>query len=209
MTNNKWIDISQPLHNGIGHWPGDTPFHYETAFTNEQTGSVNIGRITTSLHTGTHVDAPFHFDNEGERILGLDIGIFIGPSRVIDVSSFEKINAETLRCFDLEGIERLLLKTAVPNSPDHFPERIQELEANIAAYLSEKGVKLLGVDVPSVDLLDSKDMAVHHALYRHGIHILENLMLDDVENGDYELIALPLALKDADGSPVRAVIRKL
>lgn len=209
MTKNKWVDISQPLHDGIGHWPGDTPFNYETAYTKEQTGSVNIGRITTSLHTGTHVDAPFHFDNEGERILGLDINVFIGPARVIDVSSFEKIDAETLRGFDLEGVERLLLKTSVPNNPDRFPERIQEIAADVAAYLGEKGVKLLGVDVPSVDPLDSKDMATHHALYRHGIHILENLMLDGVDDGDYELIALPLPLKDADGSPVRAVIRKL
>ncbi|WP_053365828.1 arylformamidase [Bacillus sp. FJAT-27245] len=209
MTKNKWIDITQPLHDGIGHWPGDTPFHYETAFTKEQTGSVNIGRITTSLHTGTHVDAPFHFDNDGERILALDIGVFIGPARVIDVSSFEKVDAEKLRGFDLEGVKRLLLKTAVPNNPDHFPERIQELAPDIAEYLSQKGVKLLGVDVPSVDPLDSKDMAAHHALYRHGIHILENLMLDGIDDGDYELIALPLALKDADGSPVRAVIRKL
>ncbi|WP_409275010.1 arylformamidase [Neobacillus sp. SCS-31] len=209
MTKNKWIDISQPLHDGIAHWPGDTPFHYETAYTKEQTGSVNIGRITTSLHTGTHVDAPFHFDNEGERILGLDIHVFIGPARIIDVSSFEKVDAETLLGFDLEGVERLLLKTAVPNNPDHFPERIQELTSDISAFLNQKGVKLLGVDVPSVDPLDSKDMATHHALYLHGIYILENLMLDGVEEGDYELIALPLPLKDADGSPVRAVIKKL
>lgn len=209
MTKNKWMDISQPLHDGIGHWPGDAPFSYETAYTKEQTGSVNIGRITTSLHTGTHVDSPFHFDNEGERILGLDINVFIGPARVIDVSSFEKIDAEMLRGFDLEGVERLLLKTSVPNKPDRFPEQIQELSADSAAYLGYKGVKLLGVDVPSVDPLDSKDMAAHHALYRNGIYILENLMLDGVDDGDYELIALPLPLKDADGSPVRAVIRKL
>ncbi|WP_316571462.1 arylformamidase [Neobacillus sp. YIM B06451] len=209
MTKKKWMDISQPLHDEIGHWPGDTPFKYETAFTKVQTGSVNIGRITTSLHTGTHVDAPYHFDNEGERILGLTIDVFIGPARVIDVSSFEKVDAERLRSFDLEGVERLLLKTSVPNNPDHFPVRIQELQPDIAAYLSKKGVKLIGVDVPSVDPLDSKDMATHHALYRNGIHILENLMLDGVEDGDYELIALPLPLKEADGSPVRAVIRKL
>ncbi|WP_059173923.1 arylformamidase [Bacillus sp. FJAT-27445] len=209
MTKKTWIDISQPLHDGISHWPGDTPFKYETAFSKEQTGSVNIGRIITSLHTGTHVDAPFHFDNEGERILELDIDVFIGPARVIDVSYFEKVNAEMLRRFDLEGIERLLLKTSVPNNPDHFPERIQEIQPDIAAFLSEKGIKLLGVDVPSVDPLDSKDMATHHALYRHGIQILENLMLDGIDDGVYELIALPLALKDADGSPVRAVIRKL
>ncbi|RHW43536.1 arylformamidase [Neobacillus notoginsengisoli] len=209
MTNKNWIDISQPLYNGIANWPGDTPFKYETAFSKEQTGSANIGTITTSVHIGTHVDAPFHFDNEGGRILDLDINMFIGPARVIDVSSFDKVDVEQLRRLDLDGVERLLLKTSLPNNPDRFPERIPELAPDLAAYLSEKGVRLLGVDLPSVDQLDSKDLATHHALYRHGIHILENLMLDQIENGDYELIALPLALKDADGSPVRAVIRKL
>ncbi|OCA81570.1 arylformamidase [Bacillus sp. FJAT-27225] len=205
----KWIDISQPLDGTIGHWPGDTPFKYETAFTKQQTGSVNIGRITTSLHTGTHVDAPFHFDNEGAKIIDLDIEVFIGPARVIDVCSFSKIDQKVLETFDLDGVERLLMKTSIPNNPQLFPETIPELDASIAAYLGEMGVLLLGVDIPSVDPLDSKSMETHHALHRNGIHILENIMLDSVEEGDYELIALPLPLKDADGSPVRACIRKL
>ncbi|CAM3830821.1 arylformamidase [Mesobacillus zeae] len=205
----KWIDISQPLCNDIAHWPGDTPYRYETAFTKEATGSVNIGKITTSLHTGTHVDAPFHFNDDGEKIIDLDIELYIGRARVIDVSYASRIDASLLGGFSLDGAERLLLKTAVPNNPGVFPERIPLLAADIAPFLAEKGVRLLGVDVPSVDPLDSKDMETHHALYENGIHILENIMLDDVEEGDYELIALPLPLKEADGSPVRAVIRRI
>ncbi|WP_226619520.1 arylformamidase [Cytobacillus firmus] len=209
MTKKGWIDISQPLTNSIAHWPGDTPFSYETAFTKEQTGSVNIGRITTSLHTGTHVDAPFHFNDEGEKILDLDIELYIGPARVIDVSGYEKVDSEVLKKFDLEGTERVLLRTSVPNDSEVFPNRIPELKEDMADYLGSKGVRLLGVDVPSVDQLDSKEMETHHALYRNGIHILENIMLDEVEEGNYELIALPLPIKDGDGSPVRAVIRPI
>lgn len=209
MTKKGWIDISQPLTNSIAHWPGDTPFSYETAFSKEQTGSVNIGRITTSLHTGTHVDAPFHFNDEGEKILDLDIELYIGPARVIDVSGYEKVNSEVLKQFDLEDTERVLLRTSVPNDSEVFPNRIPELTADMADYLGSKGVRLLGVDVPSVDQLDSKEMETHHALYRNGIHILENIMLDEVEEGNYELIALPLPIKDGDGSPVRAVIRPI
>ncbi|USK39719.1 arylformamidase [Cytobacillus firmus] len=209
MTKKEWIDISQPLTNAIAHWPGDTPFSYETAFSKEQTGSVNIGRITTSLHTGTHVDAPFHFNDKGEKILDLDIELYIGPARVIDVSAYEAVDSEVLKKFDLEGAERVLLRTAVPNNSEVFPNRIPELTPDMADYLGSKGVRLLGVDVPSVDQLDSKEMETHHALYRNGIHILENIMLDEVEEGNYELIALPLPIKDGDGSPVRAVIRPI
>ncbi|WP_027409706.1 arylformamidase [Anoxybacteroides tepidamans] len=204
-----WIDISQPLSNAIAHWPGDTPFTYEVSFTKAQTGSVNIGKITTSVHIGTHVDAPFHFDNEGVKIIDLPLDVFIGPARMIDVSSFETINSEVLQTFDLSGVCRLLLKTSLPNRPERFPEAIPTLAPDLGPFLKEKGIVLLGVDMPSVDPLDSKELATHHSLAKSGVHILENLMLDHVECGDYELIALPLPLKDADGSPVRAVIKPL
>jgi arylformamidase len=209
MTTNKWIDISQPLSSDIAHWPGDTPYSYETTFTKEQTGSVNIGKITTSLHTGTHVDAPFHFKNDGEKIVDLDINLYIGPARVIDVSDYRNIDSTVLQTFDLDGVTRLLLKTSVPNNPKRFPEQIPALSADVAAFLQQKGIQLIGIDIPSVDPLDSKEMDTHHALYKHGINILENIMLDKVKEGDYELIALPLPLKEADGSPVRAVIKPI
>lgn len=205
----KWIDISQPLNNKLAHWPGDEPFQYETPVTKEMTGSVNIGRITTSVHIGTHVDAPFHFLNDGKRILDLDIERYIGPCKVIDLSDFDEISETALKTKGISHVERLLIKTALPNNPERFPEEVSPITADGAAYMQSIGVKLAGVDTPSVDKVSSKDLTGHHALYNHDIYILENVMLDQVEEGDYELIALPLALEEGDGSPVRAVIKPI
>lgn len=209
MTKANWIDISQPLTNDMAHWPGDTPFSYSPTFTKEQTGSVNIGQMTGSLHTGTHVDAPFHYDSNGKTIDALDLDRYIGKAKVIDVSHTDTISAATLRAFELDQVERILLHTSLPNNPKRFPETYPVLDPDVGPFLREKGVRLLGIDVPSVDTVESKELGVHHALYNNDINILENIMLDHVEPGDYELIALPLAINGADGSPVRAVIRAI
>ncbi|MBJ7961293.1 arylformamidase [Bacillus mycoides] len=209
MKTSQWIDISQPLNNDIATWPGDTPFSYEVSWSKENSGSVNVGKLTMSIHTGTHIDAPFHFDNDGKKVLDLDIQVYVGPARIIDVSNLESIGKKELENFHLEGVERLLLRTSSHGKANEFPDVISHLRADIAAFLSEKGIRLIGVDVPSVDPLDDKELAAHHQLFKHGIHILENVVLDHVVDGDYELIALPLALTDADGSPVRAVIRPI
>ncbi|WP_425445357.1 arylformamidase [Virgibacillus phasianinus] len=207
MTN-EWIDVSQPLTNDMAHWPEDTPFSYSLTIAKQDSGSVNIGQITTSVHTGTHIDAPFHFDNDGKRIDELDVNLYVGEAIVLDVGNVQEITVETLGNFSFDGVTRVLLKTSLPNDHTRFPEQIPNLDPRIADFLAEKGIKLIGVDMPSVDALDSKELPTHHALYTNGIHILENLMLDNVEQGNYELIALPLAIKGADGSPVRAVLRK-
>lgn len=204
-----WIDISQTFSNKIGTWPGDTPFQFEVAFSKEQTGSVNIGRFTTSVHTGTHADAPFHFDSDAPTIEQLDINVYIGRAKVVDVTGFEAIGREELQALELDGVERLLLKTAKNICAEQFPTQIPVLKEDIGAFLKEKGIFLIGVDHPSVDALDDKQLLAHHALYQHGVHILENLLLQDVSPGDYELIALPLKIQGADGSPVRAVIRAM
>ncbi|EJQ13811.1 arylformamidase [Bacillus cereus] len=209
MKTSQWIDISQPLNNNIATWPGDTPFSYEVSWSKENSGSVNVGKLTMSIHTGTHIDAPFHFDNDGKKVLDLDIDVYVGTARVIDVSGLESIGKKELESFNLEGVERLLLRTSSHGKANEFPDVIPHLRADIAPFLSEKGIRLIGVDVPSVDPLDDKELAAHHQLFKHGIHILENVVLDHVVDGDYELIALPLALTDADGSPVRAVIRPI
>lgn len=205
----RWIDISQSFSNNIGTWPGDTPFRFELAFSKEQTGSVNIGRFATSVHTGTHADAPYHFDNDAPTIEQLDINVYIGRAKVVDVSGLESIGRDELQTFELEGVERLLLKTTQHVNEEQFPTSISVLKEEIGAFLQEKGIILIGVDCPSVDALDDKELRAHHALYRHGVHILENLFLQDVVPGDYELIALPLKIQGADGSPVRAVLRPI
>ncbi|MHA6259094.1 arylformamidase [Sporosarcina sp. CAU 1771] len=204
-----WIDISQPLRNGIAEWPGDTPFSYEVAFSKEETGSVNIGKITTSTHMGTHIDAPFHFDNDGLKVLDLPIDLYIGKARVVDVTGKESIGRAELEALDFGGAERVLLKTGKRADLTVFPEVFPFLRADIGPLLNERGVRLIGVDTPSVDPEQSKTLDAHHALHANGVHILENLVLDEIEAGDYELIALPLALADSDGSPVRAVLRPI
>lgn len=205
----KWIDITQPLNSRIAHWPGDVPFSYEMSYTKAETGSVNIGKMTTSLHTGTHIDSPFHFDNEGQQIHQLDVEIFIGKTLVIDVSNLDSIGPQQLEAYSLDGAERLLLRTTSKSEPTLFPGKVTPLDPTLGPFLKEKEVFLLGVDAPSVDDLNSKEMAVHHSLHKNEIHILENIVLDHVEPGWYEMVALPLLIEGADGSPVRAVIRPI
>ncbi|MGG1661623.1 arylformamidase [Brevibacillus sp. NRS-1366] len=201
-------DISRPLKQGVPTWPGDTPFQYEVSWPKSESGSVNVGRLSMSIHTGTHVDAPFHFDDEGRKMMALDLDLYVGTARMIDVSDRDSIGADDLADIDLTGIKRLLLRTSSWRDQEQFPDAICYLRPDLAPFLAEKGVRLIGVDVPSVDPLDSKELPAHHGLHKHDIHILEGLMLDHVEPGDYELIALPLALVESDGSPVRAVLRR-
>ncbi|HLR69108.1 MAG TPA: arylformamidase [Virgibacillus sp.] len=205
----EWIDISQPLNNQLAHWPGDQSFHYHTPLTKDMTGSVNIGRITTSTHVGTHVDAPFHFLENGKRILDLEIDRYIGPCTLIDLSAFDEINQRALESKNIDVAERLLIRTSLPNRPERFPKDVSPITPDGAAYMKSLGVQLVGVDTPSMDPITSKELAGHHALYQHDIYILENVMLDHVAEGDYELIALPLPLEEADGSLVRAVIKPI
>lgn len=208
MTN-EWIDISQPLQNGHAEWPGDTPYTYEVVYKKEDTGSVNIGKLTTSTHMGTHIDAPFHFDNDGAKVHELPIDLYIGRACVIDVTGVTSVGREELAKFDFGGAERILLKTGKREDLTVFPEQFVYLREDVAPLLKERGVRLIGVDAPSVDPETSKTVDAHHALHAHQIMILENIVLDDVTAGDYELIALPLPIVGADGSPVRAVIRPI
>ncbi|GAA0614887.1 arylformamidase [Virgibacillus siamensis] len=205
----EWMDISQPVNNNLAHWPGDQPFHYHTPVTKDMTGSVNIGRITTSTHVGTHADAPYHFMENGGKILDLEIDRYIGPCKIIDLASFHEINEIALKSKLSGRTERLLIRTSLPNKADRFPEDVPPITADGAAFMHSLGVKLVGVDTPSVDPISSKELVGHHSLFKHDINILENVMLDEVEEGDYQLIALPLPLQDADGSLVRAVIKPI
>lgn len=190
-------------------WPGDTPFHYEVSWSKAESGSVNVGSLSMSSHTGTHVDAPFHFDDDGKRIIELDLELYIGPVRVLEMIGKKSIGVKDLEDVDLEGMKRVLFRTLSWQNASEFPEKIPHLEADLGPFLAERGIRLIGIDVPSVDPIDSKDLNAHHSLNENGIHILESVLLDKAEPGDYELIALPLPLVEGDGSPVRAVLRSL
>ena len=204
-----WIDVSQPLHADVATWPGDTTFSYEIAWSMAESGSVNVGKMTLSLHLGTHIDAPFHFDDHGKRVIDLDPSVYTGPSRVIHLPHKAKIEASDLDGHDLTGVERLILKTDGWSDKSLFPETIPELTPALADRLGELGIFLIGLDLPSVDAIDSKEMGAHHALAQNGVHILEGLVLDNILPGDYDLNAVPLPIVEGDGSPVRALLRPI
>jgi arylformamidase len=202
----KMIDISRPLHNDTPVWPGDTPFSFSLNWTKEETGSVNVGQLTMSSHTGTHVDAPFHFDSDGNRILDMSLERFMGPAIVVTVEDTPEISPELFRKIDFSNVKKVLFKTNAWTDPNRFPEHIPPITKELAPFLKEKGIDLVGVDLPSVDPLDSKELEAHHSLRDHGIGILEGIDLSQVNPGLYELAALPLPLKEGDGSPVRAIL---
>jgi arylformamidase len=201
-------DISLPLREGLPGWPGGTPYRFRLSWSKAEGAAVDVGEVTTNIHIGTHVDAPFHFLDGGATVDALSLYPFLGPARVVDVRGIPLIRVEDLSSVDLAGTPRLLLRT--DGWPDHsrFPESIPVLDRDVPAYLSGRGVILLGLDVPSVDAIDSKDLPIHHALGSSGIAVLESVDLSRVEPGVYELIALPLKMVGADGSPVRAILRE-
>jgi arylformamidase len=203
-----WIDISRPLRIGMPVWPGDTEYGFRLTWTKEQSGSVNVGQLVLSTHTGTHIDAPFHFDDEGRKVHELDPAIYAGPVRVIHLPGRESIGAADLEGLVLKGVKRLLIRTDSWTDPERFPDTITYIRPDIAPFLAEKGIRLLGLDTPSVDPVDSKELEAHHSLHRFGVHILEGVELSRVEDGEYELFAFPLAIEGGDASPVRAMLRK-
>jgi arylformamidase len=205
----KLIDISRPLYTGAPHWPGDTGTDFRLAGRIADGSSCNIGRLTLSVHNGTHVDAPFHYNDHGATIDALAPGLFIGPARVIDArghATFTEKLFAGLSSADFAATPRILFRTDIWTDPATFPTTWPLLERTLPARLAARGVKLIGLDIPSVDELTNKDMAIHHLLDAANILIVESLDLRDVAPGVYELIALPLKLRGADGSPVRAVL---
>jgi arylformamidase len=203
------IDITLPMSSALASWPGDTPCDFRLAWRMSAGASVNVGSLTTSVHSGTHTDAPFHFLPDGKTVDQLELTPFVGPAVVVDVRGRDVIGfVDFPPHLDFPATPRVLLKTDGWRDITQFPKSIPVLAPGVATALHERGVILIGVDVPSVDVLDSKDLPVHHEIGRCGIYILENLNLRDVAPGIYELIALPLKIAGADGAPVRAVLRR-
>lgn len=205
------IDISRPLHPGAPHWPGDCPTAFHLNARIADGASCNVGQLTLSVHNGTHADAPFHYNDRGATIEALDLRRFLGPARVIDARGRAALTAALLAglgAAEIAAAPRLLFRTDAWGDPERFPTAWPLLDPELPAMLAERGVTLVGLDVPSVDELTSKDLPRHQRMDAAGLLILESLDLRGVEPGVYELIALPLRLRGADGSPVRAVLRR-
>lgn len=189
-------------------WPGDAPCRVAWTGRLAEGAPANTSELAFSAHAGTHADGAFHVLPDGARIGAAPLDAFLGPARVIDARGVERISAGWL-ADRISGTGRVLLRTGAWTDPLTLPTAFPALTPEAALLLAERNVRLLGTDAPSPDPFDSADLPVHRVLLGAGVGILENLLLDEVPPGDYELIALPLKLVDADASPVRAVLREI
>jgi len=201
-------DISVVVRVGTPEWPGDAPFECGWTTRIADGSSVNLSHLRGSPHVGTHADAPLHVHDGWPASDSLPLEAFLGDALVLDVSE-SPAGPLSLDVHDtrLAGVERLLLRTGRCIADGSFPSDWPVLDAETAAGLVERGIRLIGVDAPSVDARHSTQLEVHHALFGGGAYVLENLDLRGVHTGHYELIALPQRLAGLDAAPVRAVLR--
>jgi arylformamidase len=200
-------DISPLVDENVAVWPGDSPYSAEDLLRIEDGSSVHLSTIKLSCHTGAHADAPCHYVAGAPGIEAADLGKYIGPCVLVDVDPPDHaIRPEHLP--DIELAPRVLLRTGAMRDRTVFPDPLTHLTVELVEYLAGKGCVLIGLDSPSVDAFDSKELPCHKALYENGIVNLECLALDGVPPGHYELIALPLRLAGRDASPVRAILRE-
>jgi arylformamidase len=199
---------SPPVDENAAVFPGDTTYSQQLHFSLEPGCPVNVNAITLSPHTGAHADAPLHYAN-GEASIGeVDLAPYLGPCRVIHCMGCGPLVLPEHIAHALDNLPaRVLLRTSRIASQSW--ESFTAVDQETLALLATKNIALIGIDTPSVDPATSQDLPSHHQLLAHGLRVLENLVLDDVPEGDYELIALPLKLVRADASPVRAILREL
>jgi arylformamidase len=215
----KLFDISRTLSSQLAPWPGDTPFTFELKWKMAEGATVNVGAINMSVHNGTHADATFHFDPNGPTIEQMPLGTYIGPALVVDLTEqFEdadtaaKANRQISRADLMHSAgllrqaPRLLLKTGIWKDSSVFPKWIPVISSDVPAWIGAQGVRLLALDLPSVDAIEAKELRNHHALAAAGVAIVESLDLEGIEAGLYEFAALPLKIGGGDGAPLRAIL---
>lgn len=215
----KIFDISRALSNDLVPWPGDTPFHFELKWKMADGATVNVGAINMGVHNGTHADATFHFDESGDPIERMPLDAYVGDAIVVDLTNLfartgdgldrtRQIEIADLESFSasFEKAPRLLLKTGVWRDSKVFPKWIPVIAPDVPRWLGERKVKLLGLDLPSVDPIEAKKLTNHYALAAARVAIVESLDLSEVEAGIYHLSALPLKIAGGDAGPVRAIL---
>jgi arylformamidase len=206
----KLIDVSVPLDANLPTYPGNTPFSLEAIKRIANGDSSNVSTLHLSAHSGTHVDAPRHFFDEGPGAEALPLEMLCGRARVIAITSRKGITAEDLAKSDLSEDVRVLVKTSnsrLWGSPAFRQDFIGMTESG-AKYLIEHGIKVVGVDYLSVEEFKKPGAPAHHVLLGGGTIVIEGLNLRDVEPGIYEMLCLPLPVAGSDGAPARVVLRR-
>lgn len=208
---NRIYDVSRTLFPGMAVWPGDKEFELRPTGNISEGGLVNVTTLTLSAHTGTHVDAPYHFTADGATMEQVDLSVYWGPAQVVTViKESGMLTPADFVGHDLGRAPRLLVRSkSSAADPRVFHTDFVYPSPELANHLGELGIVLYGADAPSMDAFDTSTMAGHHAMQRNGIMILEGLDLSEVPDGLYELAAFPLKILGGDGSPVRAVLRSI
>ncbi len=205
------IDITPPVSPSLGVWPGDTPCSREVLCDLRKGDSITLSTLRATVHLGAHADAPSHYGVDGRTMEAQPLERYVGACTVVDapVARSGRVTVAGLKT-RVESIKtpRVLIRTGTFPDAHRWNNDFAGLSVELVDALAGRGVFTIGIDTPSVDLIDSKDLPAHHAILRADIAILEGLVLGHVEPGEYELLALPLRLVGFDASPVRAVLRK-
>jgi arylformamidase len=204
------IDISPVIDATIGVWPADTPFVRTVNLDLNAGANLTLSEMRTTLHVGAHTDAPSHYLAKGQDIGARALEPFIGRCNVlrVDIARGQRIRPRHIAGKTIDA-PRVLFRTGTFPDPRRWNDDFASLSPELVDDLHARGVILVGIDTPSVDPFESKALEAHQALGRHDMSNLEGLVLDGVDDGAYELIALPLRIRGGDASPVRAVLRTL
>ncbi len=210
-------DITPPITHRLGVWPGDTPVSREVLLDLARGDTVTLSTIRTTVHLGAHADGPNHYtpgtspDAPAHSVGEWPLDRFLGPCHVLDARVARATRVKPADVTWPEGRlhPRVLIRTGTFPDFEAWNTDFAGLSPELIDELARRAVVTVGVDTPSVDLQESKDLPAHTAIARHAMAILEGLALAGVPAGAYELIALPLRLIGFDASPVRAVLREL
>jgi arylformamidase len=206
----KIYDISVPISADLPVYPGDPEIQLERILSLERGDIANVTRLCCSTHIGTHIDPPSHFIAGARSVDQLPLEILLGTARIVDVGDVPAIDAVVLNRCHLEGATRILFKTRNSSfwpESNVFHEDFVYIAPDAARLLVERGVQLVGIDYLSVERFHFDEPTTHLVLLAANVVIVEGLALRDVPPGDYELVCLPLKIKDGDGSPARVVLR--
>lgn len=217
MAKTGWIDISVPMPVGtpIAYWPEDPlPPKVERIVDVERGDRVTMSQININSHNGTHIDSPLHFIRGGSSIDEMPLDTSIGPARVIEIKDTESVKVGELEPYNIQPGERILFKTENSDKAyrtNKFVEEYVYITTEVARYLAEKKVRLVGLDYISIGKYGEREntAASHETLLRAGVYILEMINLSGVAPGEYELLCLPLRMEKGDAGPARAILRPL
>jgi len=203
------IDITPPITPRLAVFPGDTPLSQEVLLEISKGDTVTLSTMRATVHLGAHADAPNHYGDGAESIEMRPLERYIGPCQVIRLSPPRGHRIGVEEIIDDITQPRVLFRTGTFLDPNRWDGEFAAFAPELIDHLASKGVVLIGIDTPSVDVADSKDLPTHKRILHHDMAILEGLVLEHVDAGVYELIALPLPLVGFDASPVRAVLRRM